>query len=91
MTEDALGFNSDEWLTFVQANTVGRKVRKGSKATHLTRVVEYGRTNKQGKVEKKVGIKGFAVFNLDQTEINPDGPQKMKMPEGMIQSMVTTA
>jgi antirestriction protein ArdC len=60
-------YQSDEWMTFVQARQCGRKVKKGAKGIMLHRVLE----GTDEKNERKRGYKRFVVFNLDQLEELP--------------------
>lgn len=68
------GYTSNEWVTFLQAQKLGLKIKKSSKATAVfkgfgTDTVE--REDKDGnKKLRTVSVPlGFArVFNLDQTE-----------------------
>ncbi|HLB57777.1 MAG TPA: ArdC family protein [Gammaproteobacteria bacterium] len=68
------GFNSDEWLTFLQAKGAGLKIKKGAHGVAIFK--GFGKfddisTKADGtpKVEYKSRPLGFArVFNLDQTE-----------------------
>jgi len=59
------GYSTNEWLTFVQARNIGRKIKKGSKGVKLIKVVDYFDDKKK---EDKKGVKGFTVFNIEQTE-----------------------
>ena len=63
-----LDFQSSEWLTFVQANMAGLKIKKGSKAIRLWAVTdeEHAKEGSKNTIERT--IKHFNVFNLDQTE-----------------------
>jgi len=61
------GFTSDEWLTFIQAKESNRQIIKGSKGIRLVRVFDTDKTDTAGKAKK--AIKGFTLFNLNQTEI----------------------
>jgi antirestriction protein ArdC len=71
--KNANGFNSDEWVTFLQARQNGLKIKKGSHGFSIFK--GFGRidqkTTKDGKIKiNSVSVPiGFArVFNLDQTE-----------------------
>lgn len=61
------GFGSPFWMTFRQALSVGRVVRKGEQGTPLIRIV-IKEVNENGKLVKKRVPKRFTVFNLEQTE-----------------------
>lgn len=62
------GYQANEWITFVQAKSIGRNVRKGEKGVCLVRVVEIQKRNKKGKVDEKTYLKRFTVFNIEQTD-----------------------
>ena len=65
---EAAGFDDPRFLTFRQARTIGRTVRKGEHGITLVRVVKVDKKNAQGKIEKKNAPKYFTVFNFSQTE-----------------------
>ncbi len=65
---EAAGFSDPRFLTFRQARTIGRTVRKGEHGITLVRVVKVDKKNAQGKIEKKNAPKYFTVFNFSQTE-----------------------
>jgi antirestriction protein ArdC len=65
---EAAGFDDPRFLTFRQARTIGRTVRKGEHGITLVRVVKVDKKNAQGKIEKKNAPKYFTVFNYSQTE-----------------------
>lgn len=56
-------FNSNEWLTMKQANSLNLKIIKGSKGTRIY-FVKGTRKNKDGESESV--FKGYSVFNLEQ-------------------------
>lgn len=58
-------YKENEWLTFLQAKNANLKIKKGEKGTLLKRVVTY--IDAKTKEEKKA-IRGFTVFNIEQTE-----------------------
>lgn len=64
------GYTSDQWLTFLQAKSVNRKVIKGSRGVHVFRgFQEFDTKDKNGKLKTESRPLGFhCVFNLDQTE-----------------------
>jgi len=64
------GFESPLWMTFRQALSIGRVVKKGEKGIRLCRVVEVEKRAKSGEVKKEKKPKYFTVFNIDQTEVN---------------------
>ncbi len=61
----ANGYTSNEWLTFLQANELGLKVKKGSKSIRCIKVIECVDTKKNN--ERKA-IRMFSVFNVEQCE-----------------------
>jgi len=62
-------FGNDRFLTFKQALSIGRVVKKGEKGIPLSRVVRIKRINpKTGQPEEKSTIKRFTVFNITQTQ-----------------------
>jgi len=68
--KEKFGYNSNEWLTFLQAKNAGLKIKKGSKSIAVFK--GFGEIDKKTKDDKLKIISvplGFAhVFNLDQTE-----------------------
>ena len=63
------GFSNPNFLTYKQAQMVGRQVRKGEKGIELKRVVIKKVRNKlTNEIEEKRVIKKFWVFNLEQTD-----------------------
>ena len=64
MTKKARGYNSCEWVTFLQARELGYKVRKGEKGTPILAVCE----NKKDDEETKKGVRGYYVFNVEQLD-----------------------
>lgn len=65
---EAAGFSDPRFLTFRQARTIGRTVKKGEHGIRLVRIVKVDKKNAQGKIEKKPAPKYFTVFNFSQTE-----------------------
>ena len=65
---EAAGFSDPRFLTFRQARTIGRTVKKGESGIRLVRIVKVDKKNSQGKIEKKPAPKYFTVFNFTQTE-----------------------
>lgn len=64
------GFSNPNFLTYKQAQTVGRQVRRGEKGIELKRVVIKKVKNKlTNEIEEKRIIKKFWVFNVEQTDI----------------------
>lgn len=58
-------FYSREWVTFIQARKIGKKIAKGEEGVKLVRVLEI---KKKGKKENKTVVRSFTVFNTLQTE-----------------------
>ncbi len=69
------GYTSNEWVTFLQAKELGRKIKKGEHGMHIFKGFgEFADVtkNKEGKQETRFVSRpiGMAtVFNLDQTEL----------------------
>ena len=65
----ANNFESDEWLTYKQAQAKGWQVKKGSKGTRIIyfKINEY-ENKKTGDIDKVPMIKQYSVFNGDQVE-----------------------
>lgn len=59
---------STEWLTFVQAKSLGRNIVKGQQGVKLVKFIEDDVFNKEkNKTETKTGFRTFTVFNFEQT------------------------
>lgn len=65
--QKARNYKHSEWLTYVQAKQLGKKVKKGEKGVKLLRVLEV--ENKKNKKIKDKVVRGFVVFNVEQIEI----------------------
>lgn len=64
------GYPTAEYLTFKQALAIGRCVRKGEHGTYIVKIVESkNKVDADGK--KLKGPRGYAVFNLAQTDELP--------------------
>ena len=63
-------YQSDEWLTFLQARELGLKIKKGSKGVGIFKGFTKTETkDKDGKIKVGSAPLGFAkVFNMDCTE-----------------------
>jgi len=64
-------YESNEWVTFLQANSIGRKIKKGAKGVVIFQgfgkaMVKDEKTDKN--VEVSIPFGTARVFNLDQTE-----------------------
>lgn len=72
--KEEFGYSSNEWMTFLQANSVNRKVKKGSKSVAIFKGyqdVQVKGKNKKGEEvlkDEKRPLGNARVFNLDQTE-----------------------
>jgi len=63
------GFNSEYFLTYRQAQSVGLQVRKGEKGFQIMRVIEVEEIDKKtGRKITKKAPKYFTVFNVEQCE-----------------------
>ena len=64
------GYQSNEWLTFLQARELGLKIKKGSKGVGIFKGYTTIETkDKEGKIKVGSVPLGFAkVFNMDCTE-----------------------
>lgn len=62
-------FADNRFMTFLQAKTLGRKVRKGEQGITIRRVVIVRELDRAtAKMKPKKTLKFFTVFNWDQTE-----------------------
>lgn len=71
-TKKLHNFQSDAWLTFLQARSAGLKIKKGSKSVGVFKgFQDFSEIDKEtNKVKTHSAPLGFArVFNLDQTEV----------------------
>lgn len=62
------GYKSKSWLTFVQANGCGLKVKSGEHGTKLMYVTDEEVPVEGSNNSLRHQIKRFTVFNLEQTE-----------------------
>ena len=63
------GFETSQWLTFLQVKKLGGKVKKGEKTTQIVFYKKLVITDKESEEEKTIPLlKTHAVFNLSQTE-----------------------
>ena len=65
----AMQYPSAEFLTFRQALSVGRCVRKGEHGTSILKIVEGKPDPVTGRTRK--GPRGYTVFNIAQTDALP--------------------
>ena len=61
-------FRSREWMTYRQAQTVGRQVRKGEHGCKIVKVVEVDELE-DGKHHASKKARNYTVFNLEQTDL----------------------
>lgn len=65
------GFESPYFMTFRQALSVGRCVRKGETGIQLVRIVKKKVYDEEtGEMKTKMVPRRFSVFNLEQTEVS---------------------
>jgi len=63
------GFETSQWVTFLQVKKLGGKVKKGERATQIVFYKKLVITDKESEEEKTIPLlKTHAVFNLSQTE-----------------------
>lgn len=55
------GYQSNEWVTYLQAKTIGLFVKSGEKGTKIFKLIED--ENSKG----RYAIRTYVVFNIDQT------------------------
>jgi len=64
----ALGFKSDEWLTFVQAKSKGLNLYKGAHGVRIVKLVEREEASEKNEPKRSYRVpRSYVVFNLDQT------------------------
>lgn len=74
-TKEFMKFESDGWVTFLQAYEMKLKIKKGSKGVHIFKGFKsFDEIDKEsGKIKTVSRPVGFAtVFNMDQTETNKE-------------------
>ncbi|HET9394198.1 MAG TPA: ArdC-like ssDNA-binding domain-containing protein [Candidatus Rubrimentiphilum sp.] len=64
-------YPSAEYLTFKQALTIGRCVRKGEHGVRIVKIVE-SKTETDGTGRVRKGPRGYTVFNIAQTDALPN-------------------
>lgn len=62
------GFNSSQWVTFVQARNLGLKIKKGAKGTKILCMGERISENAGAVKYERQTFRYAVVFNLDQCE-----------------------
>ncbi len=65
------GYPSAEYVTFKQALTIGRCVRKGEHGVRIVKIVE-STTQLDGQGKLRKGPRGYTVFNIAQTDALPN-------------------
>lgn len=84
------GFRSAGWLTYGQAAELGGHIKRGAKGAHIV----YASTYRKTVVDPKTGeekeqprpfLKGYCVFNLEQTEGLPDRLYRVIAPKPLPQ------
>ena len=69
LRQSKTGFETSQWITFLQVKKLGGKVKKGEKATPIVFYKKLVITDKESEEEKTIPLlKTHAVFNLSQTE-----------------------
>jgi antirestriction protein ArdC len=69
-----MGFRSDRWLTFRQAQAAGGNVRKGEQGTTCVKylIAERKSANPADPVERYPVLTSFTVFNVEQCDALPE-------------------
>ena len=63
------GFETSQWMTFLQVKKLGGSIKKGERATQIVFYKKLVITDKESEEEKTIPLlKTHAVFNLSQTE-----------------------
>ena len=69
LRQSTTGFETSQWMTFLQVKKLGGKVKKGEKATRIVFYKKLMITDEESEEEKTIPLlKTHAVFNLSQTE-----------------------
>lgn len=72
----AMGYSSNRWMTYKQAESVGAQVRKGERGTLVAfyKPTVYEKVNAAGEKEtvKGMTMKSYTVFNVDQIDNLPE-------------------
>ena len=69
LKQSQTGFETSQWMTFLQVKKIGGKVKKGQKATSIVFYKKLVITDEESEEEKTIPLlKTHAVFNLSQTE-----------------------
>jgi len=68
ITQQDHGYISNKWVTYKQAQEMGGTVRKGEKATTVTFVSRFEKSNEAGETSSIPFLKAFSVFNVEQCD-----------------------
>lgn len=88
------GFHSSGWLTFHQAAELGGHVKRGAKGTHIVYASTFKKkvTNPKTEEEEEAKIpflKGYVVFNLEQTEGLPERLYRVVQPTPLADALAS--
>jgi antirestriction protein ArdC len=73
------GYQTHEWLTYKQCQSLGAQVRKGETSTHIVFASQV--TVKREEEEKRVGmLRAYNVFNASQVDNLPPAPMPPEVP-----------
>ena len=68
LRQSTTGFETSQWMTFLQVKKLGGKVKKGEKATRIVFYKKLTITDEESEEDKTIPLlKPHAVFNLSQT------------------------
>ena len=69
LRQSRTGFETSQWITFLQAKKQGGSIKRGERATQIVFYKKLLVTDKESEEEKTIPLlKAHAVFNLSQTE-----------------------
>ena len=69
LRQSKVGFETSQWITFLQVKKLGGSIKKGEKATRIVFYKKLVITDKKSEEEKTIPLlKTHAVFNLSQTK-----------------------
>lgn len=88
------GFRSAGWLTFKQATGLGGHVKKGAKGTHIVYASTFTKKvidpKTEAEEEEKIPfLKGYVVFNLEQTEGLPERLYRVTPPQPLADALAS--
>jgi len=85
IAKEAKGYKNKYWFTYRQAQEMGAQVRKGEKAVHICKFLQFVPASEKSKPkdEQKWGkmLKTYAVFNGDQLDNLPERYKPVKFPK----------